>query len=437
VLCLWVGPARGQQSGPGEGDYLPDNPEWNGLGDLFALARGLGMEPELRAEIVWDELGDDAVLLVLYPRAPLDEAAFVGYLQGGGRLLLADDFGSADALLARLALTRHTGPATAARFYEDNPDLPLAVPLGEHELTSDVGAVVTNHPAWLRGDLAGVLGFSARDIVCATGTVGAGTVVVLSDPSVLINNMLELGGNLSFATNLLRYLGRPGVRLVVVTGDFGSRGVPRGGVADLGGPGGGTTSAPAPVPAGPVAAFLTDFNRFLGTLADFVPPELGLRALLVLACAAGVALYLSLVLGSRRRADDSWAHPGGVPPRSTFERNLRRYGDELSREGCGLLASLLRDEVELRMCRELDVDPVSALDPARAVPRMKARAGDEAARRLQRVLKPLARMPSAQRTYGDLVPISRRQLAGLHQQVEALFALLDARAAVESGRPPT
>ena len=51
------------------------------------------------------------------------------------------------------------------------------------------------------------------------GAVGAGRLVTLGDPSVLINNMLQFRGNRRFATNLVRYLtsGRSG-RLVVVGG---------------------------------------------------------------------------------------------------------------------------------------------------------------------------------------------------------------------------
>jgi hypothetical protein len=425
AVALGAGTARGQATVP-DGDYLPDSPEWNGLADFFALARGLGLSPEARGEITWDELDDNTVLVVLYPRAALDEAAFVGWLQGGGRLLLGDDFGSAGPLLGRLGLTRHSGPAPAAKLYQDNPDLPIARPLGASELTAGVGAVITNHPAWLRGELDPVLGFGDRDLVCATGTVGTGTVVVLSDPSVFINNMLEFGGNLAFATNVLRTLARPGDRLLVVTGEFGSRGVPRAGVAEL--PGTGPAEAPAPPPAGPVTAFLLAFNRFLGGLGDAAPPELGLRALQVTGGAAALALLIALIGGSRRRADDSWAHPGGAPPRSSFEQNLRRYGDERSREGCGMMASLLRDEVEARLVRELDLDPVSALDPARAVPRLEARAGREAAHLLRRVLRPLVRVPSAQRPYAAVVPMPRPKLAALHRDVESLFALLDGRA---------
>ncbi|MBI5480781.1 MAG: hypothetical protein HY906_18120, partial [Deltaproteobacteria bacterium] len=110
-------PAAGVTGDDADGDYGPDNGTWNGLRDLFALARGLGLRPEMRPDLVWDDLGDDTALIVLYPRGKLDTDKFISYVGGGGRLVLADDFGTSAALLERLGLTRHHGEARAQRCY--------------------------------------------------------------------------------------------------------------------------------------------------------------------------------------------------------------------------------------------------------------------------------------------------------------------------------
>jgi hypothetical protein len=421
IVTAAAGPAAGA-AGDEDGDYGADNPAWNGLRDLLALARGLGLRPELHADISWDDLGDDAALLVLYPRARLDTDKFISYVGGGGRLVLADDFGSSEPLLERIGLQRHHGQARAARFFQDNPNLPVARALAEHELTVDVEEVVTNHPAWLRGGLTPVLGFGPGDIVCAAGQLGEGTIVLLSDPSVLINNMLEVAGNLAFASNLLRYVAKPGDRLVVVTGDFGQRGAPRRGWTPPAAAAGG--ARPAPPPPSPLQAFLREFNQFLGTLAKTTPAEATLRALLWTAAAAALIVLLFLLAGGTVKSDGAWAH-GGRPPRSAFDEVVRRYGTGRSPVGSGMLASLLRDEVEARLCRDLGLDPVSALDPARAVPRIRAHAGAEAARRLDRLLPRLLKVPPTERAFGSYAPMSRRKLARLHAQVESLFAALD------------
>jgi hypothetical protein len=417
-------PAPGTAPDDVDGDYGADNAAWNGLRDFFALARGLGLRPELRPDIVWDDLGDDAALVVLYPRAKLDTDRFVSFVGGGGRLVLADDFGSAEPLLQRLGLTRHHGAPRAERFYQDNPNLPVARATAPHELTNDVDEVVTNHPAWLRGGLTPVLGFGPGDIVCAAGQLGDGTIVLLSDPSVLINNMLELSGNLAFAANLLRYVAKPGDRVVVVTGDFGQRGTPRREWSAPGVAGAGSVPGVAAPPPGPLQSFLREFNKFLGGLAELTPAEASLRAVLWASAAAALIVLLFLLAGGKVRTDGAWAH-GGRPARSAFEEVVRRYGTGRSPVGSGMLASLLRDEVETRLGRDLGLDPVSALDPARAVPRARAQAGPEAARHLERLLPRLLRVPPTERAFGTYAPMSRRKLARLHAQVESLFAALE------------
>jgi hypothetical protein len=425
AAALLAAPAAAQPPPPeDDSDYGPDNAAWNGLRDLFALARGMGLRPEARPDLAWDDLGDDAVLLVLYPRAKLDVDKFVSWVGGGGRLILADDFGSSEPLLERLGLTRHHGEARTQQHYQDNPNLPVARALAPHELTNDVDEVVTNHPAWLRGGLTAVLGFGPGDIVCAAGQLGDGTIVLLSDPSVLINNMLELSGNLAFAANLLRYTAKAGDRLVVVTGDFGQRGAPRKGWTPPAAAGTSAPRAAPPPPPGPAQAFLREFNEFLGSLAAFTPSEASLRALLWAAVGAALIVLLFLLSGGTIQTDGAWAH-GGRPPHSAFEEVVRRYGTGRSPVGTGMLASLLRDDVEARLCRDLALDPVAALDPARAVPRARAQVGAEAARILTRLLPRLSRVPPTERAFGSYAPMSRRKLARLHAQVESLFAALD------------
>ncbi|MBI5479846.1 MAG: hypothetical protein HY906_13360, partial [Deltaproteobacteria bacterium] len=309
------------------------------------------------------------------------------------------------------------------RCYQDNPNLPVARALAQHELTQDVDEVVTNHPAWLRGGLTPVLGFGPGDIVCAAGQLGSGTIVLLSDPSVLINNMLELSGNLAFAANLLRYVAKPGDRVVVVTGEFGQRGAPLRGWVPPGAAGTGGARGGPPPPPGPLQAFLREFNRFLGAFAELTPAEATLRALLWAAAGAALFVLLFLLAGGTVRTDGSWAH-GGRPPRGAFEEVVRRYGTGRSPVGSGMLASLLRDEVEARLCRDLELDPVSALDPARAVPRARAQS-PEAAHLLARLLPRLVKVPPTERAFGTYAPMSRRKLARLHAQVESLFAALE------------
>src|SRR5436305_1984052 len=62
----------------------------------------------------------------------------------------------------------------------------------------------------------------------AAGARGDGRFVALSDPSVLINDMLAFDGNLAFAAKLLDFLApvRPG-RIILITGDTALTGEPK------------------------------------------------------------------------------------------------------------------------------------------------------------------------------------------------------------------
>src|SRR5690606_20633598 len=89
-----------------------------------------------------------------------------------------------------------------------------------HPLTEGVRALVTNHPAVVHHpDLEPIFSFGERDAVVLAGAVGAGRLVTIGDPSVLINNMLELRGNQRFAENLVDYLAERRGRLFVITPD--------------------------------------------------------------------------------------------------------------------------------------------------------------------------------------------------------------------------
>src|SRR5438045_7824942 len=92
--------------------------------------------------------------------------------------------------------------------------------------------VVTINPAGLTevsGPTAGI-GFGAgKGAVVVAGEQGTGRFIVVSDPSILINRMLEFPGNVALAVNMLRWLDRDGraKRVVLLRGDVPMYGEPR------------------------------------------------------------------------------------------------------------------------------------------------------------------------------------------------------------------
>ena len=261
-------------------DFAPGHTGWNGLSELCDLARGMGLTVEATGTIDVDGLAPDvSTLLILSPRTAPDPAPLLRFLRRGGRALLADDFGRSAPLMAALDLDRAATPAVPpSELYRDNPNLPIARPASLGPLTEGVDAVVTNHPAVLRSRLPAVLWLSSPlDAIAVAGEVPArdepGRFVALSDPSLLINNMLAFEGNVAFARNLLTWLGRPGGHVVVLAGEVELRG--------------GRDPAARARPS--LGELRREFNKFCAGLS-WPPPR---RLLLAL----GVLLCLGLVAG--------------------------------------------------------------------------------------------------------------------------------------------
>ena len=351
VVLVLAGVARADES-----DYRPENPEWNGLSELFAVARSAGVRPEMRAELPWDELGVDDGVAIIYPRVAVDTARLRDYLSRGGRALVADDFGAAGPTFEAFGLARGQVPAQAPR-YQDMPGLPIAM-AENHPLTQGVQKVVANHPAALRGEVGKpVLSFGAGEALCVDIEVGRGRLIALGDPSVLINNMLELSENHAFAYNLVAQLVRPGGRLIVVTQEFVERGQPRLKLTttDNSGSFGGTTNA------------LTDFNRFLKDLGTWRPTASLLRWLAMLAALCGGAA-LAVRLRGQKTPGTTWIRP---------------FLPEAHAAADAALPALLREELDERIERaRKDDDPVRLAKLSRLARRAAGRLTPKRARKL-------------------------------------------------------
>jgi hypothetical protein len=366
LACLWVSVAPiAARAAP---DYAPDNREWNGLSDLATIAAGRGLTVEARGEIDWAELGAADVLFIVYPTSRVEPAHLAAFLRGGGRALVADDFGRADEALARLGILRRPAPRIP-RSHEGNPHLPLAAPTAPgHPLARGVSELATNHPSSFsvaRGpDL--VFGYGGGAAVVVAGQLGAGSFVALSDPSVLINAMLAFDGNLTFAVNLLDLLApaRPG-RIVLITRDARIAGEP---VApeDDGEPM--TTNE-----------LLAELARFLDELNDYLATGATLH--LVSAGLGGLALIFGVLLPLRRARDPDagFARPGGELPGAG--RILAHLDDDRGERSYGYPAALLRAGAEAEMERA-----AAAPGPGRALARqalalLRALPGERVSRR--------------------------------------------------------
>jgi len=398
-----------------ETDYLPHSTSWNGLSSLDTVARGVGHGIIMLPVLDWGNLPAKASLMIVHPRGALDVKQTRKFLQRGGRLLVADDFGEAAPLLASLGIRRVQGVAVRAkRHHNRNPNLPLARPgTADHPLTAGVAEVLTNHPAYFLSLLPTLLGFDGAQQLLVAGRVGAGRLVALSDPSVLINCMQRFRHNRRLSKNLIKHLApEGGGPIYLVSGHFRSRGAVPTGPASR---------------AGTTQGFLTEFNTFLGGMNDFALKEQGLRVLgIVSGCLVLLGLMIFLPL-PRRDLDGRWIRPHGSPLMNWGPASIGRASRWRPRHGNAFPAAVLREEVEELLGEVLQAPgPVSTIHPRWIVRRTKEAAGDEAARVCSRLLALLRRVPHPGNAMDSqpLHSVSRRELKAMYNLSQTLYTLL-------------
>jgi hypothetical protein len=149
-------------------------------------------------------------------------------LEAGGTVLLADDFGTGNSLLQRLEIgVRFAGkPLVDLYYYSKEPSFPIISNFPPSSLTENVSVVILNRPSFLEIDnsskvtrLASSSPFSFIDLsgqnrplanetidsypVMADIKIGSGTLVLISDPSMFVNEMVDLYDNMQLFRNLL------------------------------------------------------------------------------------------------------------------------------------------------------------------------------------------------------------------------------------------
>jgi hypothetical protein len=226
--------AIASRSAHADDDYDPASREWNGLASLVEIADRAGVPLEVVDELDIGTLGPNDALLIVYPTRDLPVAGLSELMRAGGRVAIADDFGEGGPLLEVYGIERVAGAPPDAPHLQANEALPVARAVSGHALADGVAALVTNHPATLRHPaLEPLFAFDdgsgdeapERALVLA-GAVGEGRLVAISDPSILINNMLELRDNRRFAENLVRYLDAgTGGRVILARGEAELTGV--------------------------------------------------------------------------------------------------------------------------------------------------------------------------------------------------------------------
>jgi hypothetical protein len=416
AAALGSAPARAADGD--SSDYDPHSTAWNGMASFVGLAEGMGFSVTPVGSLEWGDLSSEDILVLIYPLQRVDPGRLGAFVQAGGNVVIADDFGDAKDAMQGLGLLRAEPTTLRARsFYADRTWAPIATARGDHPLATDVGELVTNHPAALTRveGATTVIAFDEGAVVVA-GERGSGRFVAISDPSIFINRMLMFRGNIQFATNLLRYLDRGGRarHVVLLRGDVPMYGEPRPFIDDA--------------RAGELGRSVASLNFWLSERRAWLLTPAAMRVLAV-SLAAALLLLALFALPVRRgpRIDGAWLR---------FWRPSRRdephavVAQAESSGGASLvLACVLRDQLQ-----HLLADIVGKPEPLYTIPETQLVAelsrvrGPHAGTALARVYRRLRALPSRGQAAApwSAAHLARRDFDTLYRDVAELCRTLGA-----------
>lgn len=209
---------------PPSGDYEPSNPCWNGL---EAFTRAVNATPVDSASSPL--VAENSVLFIIGPSANFTGTqveAVKAFLQNRGTLVLMDETGAINPLLADLGLSVSVDGHYMLDpvFYYGSWKLPKIINVKGGNITSGVEAIALDLPSVLNVKdsslkvLAYSSSFSFLDldgdfkpssgepagpfIVAAEATYGRGRILIFADSSLFLNSVLNLGDNYRLLHNI-------------------------------------------------------------------------------------------------------------------------------------------------------------------------------------------------------------------------------------------
>jgi hypothetical protein len=223
-------------------DFSIFNSGWNGTSKLAILTYKAGkFVPDFQVrssgtEIAITQLGLDEIsldpatsaLIVIGPGKTFtsSEGQIVGdFVRNGGELLLADDFGTGNSLLVGIgAVSRFSDQLVMDLSFEKQPEFSVVYDIRIDPSTKNVSTLLLNYPSSLTisGDTEIIASSSIASWLDTNGNrlqewgeprgpfpiaarehLGSGVILLLSDPSVLINGMAGQMDNGIFGANLI------------------------------------------------------------------------------------------------------------------------------------------------------------------------------------------------------------------------------------------
>ncbi len=217
ALLIWFYPTNS--------DFGKENPGWNGAEDF---ATEFEVLPLSSLNSLPSAAQETTLMVIPYLEfGDADLEKLEQYLSDGGRLLLLDDYGFGNEVLEWLGLgARFTGSQLLDPLFNyKNKNLPKIIDFTPDPATNGVESIVFNHATSLENIPSGQIiaqssHFSFLDEnqngewddgepkgslpIIANFKIGKGELVLISDPSILINSMLGMEGNQQFLENIIQ-----------------------------------------------------------------------------------------------------------------------------------------------------------------------------------------------------------------------------------------
>jgi len=215
-------------SAPITDTHYPLNDGWNGCSQIYEMTQ----RPQLLYSYQTPLPNATSLIAIIGPTIPFqssETAELRTFLQNGGTVLLADDFGTGNGLLQSLNVSaRFSGqPLADLYFYSRTPSFPLVSDFVPDPVSSNITALILDHPTYieiLNAALVKVVAlsspFSFLDLhnngtlsanentqaypVIATTHIGAGLLVLVANANMFDNELINLFNNQLLFRNLLR-----------------------------------------------------------------------------------------------------------------------------------------------------------------------------------------------------------------------------------------
>lgn len=213
---------------PSVQDFMASNTMWNGIRDFSRKFNAINIESLDEMPV----LPENAVLVAIpyLPYSNNELSALKRFVDGGGTLLLMDDYGYGNSVLVYLgAGERFTNESLLdPLFCYKNPYMPRVTDFATGVEKNNVSVLMLNHATTLTNVAEGeVIAWSSDtsflDInqdgsqeasepkgpfaVAAEFRLGKGRVALVSDPSILINTMVGRDNNYDFIRYLISHQG--------------------------------------------------------------------------------------------------------------------------------------------------------------------------------------------------------------------------------------